>query len=93
MSVLRQRAALTLLLLPTGTEYHLDMNRIRKQCSEAENSDRSERSDVLLREEPDEEEEDEEEDEPNGTGDEDDDAGEDDGGYSVQMYSLCQSDR
>lgn len=84
--------ALTPLLLPTGTEYHVDMNRKRKRCSDAEDWDRSARSDVLLGEQPDEED-DEEEDEPNGTGDEEDDAGEDDGGYSVQVYSLCQSDR
>jgi hypothetical protein len=65
------------------------MNSKRTQCSDAEYSDRSARADVLLREEPDEEE-DEEEDEGNGTGDEGDDDEEDDGGYSVQVYRLCQ---
>ena len=82
------------MLLPRSTEYHVDMNRIRKQCADAEDSDHSAPSDVLVREEPDEEEdEEEEEEEPNGTGDQDDDAGEDDGGYSVQVDSLCQSYR
>ena len=65
------------------------MNRIRPQSLKAECSDRSARADVLLRREPDEEE-DEEEEEGNGTGDEGDDDEEDDGGYSVQVYRLCQ---
>ena len=58
----------------------------------ADPPDRSARSDVLLREEPDEEEEDEEEDEDEGnvTDDDGDDDEEDDGGYSVQVYRLCQ---
>ena len=67
----------------TGTEYHVDMSRICPQCLDADCSDRSARSDVLLREEPDEEEDDEE-DEGNVTDDEDD------GGYSVRMCRLCQ---
>ena len=46
------------------------MSRIRPQCLDADCSDRSARSDVLLREEPDE---DDEEDEENVTGDEGDD--------------------
>ena len=51
-----------------------DMSRIRPQCLDANPSDRSAQTDVLLREEPDEEEDDEE----------------DDGGYSVQVCRLCQ---
>jgi hypothetical protein len=53
------------------------MSRIRPQCLDADCSDRSARSDVLLREEPDEEEDDEE-DEGNVTDDEGDDDEEDD---------------
>ncbi|HXY10686.1 MAG TPA: hypothetical protein VEI52_22825 [Terriglobales bacterium] len=67
----------------------MDISRIRPQCFDAECSDRSARADVFLREEPDEEE-DEEEDEGNGTDDEADDDEEHDGGYSVQVYRLCQ---
>jgi hypothetical protein len=64
------------------------MNRIPPP---AECSDRSARADVLLRRDSDEEEDEEEdEDEGNGTGDEGDDDEEDDGGYSVQLYRLCQ---
>jgi hypothetical protein len=55
-----------------GTEYHVGMSRIRPQCLDADCSERSARSDVLLREEPDEEEDDEE-DEGNVTDDEGDD--------------------
>jgi len=76
-------------LLPTGTEYHVDMTRIRLQYRDADCLDRSARSDVLLREEPDEEEDDEE-DEGNITHDEDDDEEEDGGGYSVRVCRLCQ---
>lgn len=47
-------------LSPTGTEYHVDMNRICSQCLDANRSDRSAQADALLREEPDEEEDDEE---------------------------------
>ena len=65
--------------LPTGTEYHVDMSRIRPQCPDADCSGRSARSDVLLREEPDEEE-DEEEDE--GDRKEDDEDEDTDDGYS-----------
>jgi hypothetical protein len=75
--------------LPTGIEYHVDMSRIRPQCLDADCSDRSARSDLLLREEPDEEEDDEE-DEGNVTDDEGDDDEEDDGGYSVRVCRLCQ---
>jgi len=78
-----------LLLTPTGTEYHVDMSRIFPQCLDANPSDRSARSDVLLRQEPDEEEDDEE-DEGNVTDDEGDDDEEDDGGYSVQVCRFCQ---
>ncbi len=78
-----------LLLTPTGTEYHADMSRIFPQCLDANPSDRSARSDVLLRQEPDEEEDDEE-DEGNVTDDEGDDDEEDDGGYSVQVCRFCQ---
>ena len=75
------------LLLPTGTEYHVDMSRICPQCPDANTSDRSALADALLREEPDEEEE---EDEGNVTDDEGDDEEEDDGGYSVRVCRLCQ---
>ena len=67
----------------------MDMSRICPQCLDANPSDRSARSDVLIREEPDEEEDDEE-DEGNVTDDERDDDGEDDGGYSVRVCRLCQ---
>lgn len=66
---MRQRPQLTPLLLPTGTEYHVDMSRTRPQCLNADGSDRSARRDFLLREEPDEEEDDEEDDEDEGTDD------------------------
>ena len=62
-----------------------DMSRIRPQCLDANPSDRSAQTDVLLRGEPDEEEDDEE-DEGNVTDDEGDDDGEDHAGYSVQVY-------
>ena len=65
------------------------MTRICPQCLDADCSDRSARSDVLLREEPDEEEDDEE-DEGNVTDDEGDDDEEDDGGYSVRAFPACQ---
>ena len=55
----------------------MDMSRIRPQCLDADCSDRSARSDVLLREEPDEEEEEDEDD-----GEEDEDDYEEDDGYS-----------
>ena len=64
------------------------MGRIRPQRLDADGSDLSARSDVLLREEPDEEEDDEE-DEGNVTDDEGDDDEEDGGGYSVQVCRLC----
>ncbi len=64
------------------------MSKLRPQCFDADYSDRSQRADVLLREEPDEEE-DEEEDEGNVTDDEGDDDEEDDEGYTVRMYRLC----
>ena len=57
----------------------MDMSRTRPQCLNADCSDRSARSDFLLREEPDEEE-DEEEDE--GDRKEDDEDGNTDDGYS-----------
>lgn len=83
-------SALTPLLLHTGGEYHGDMNRRRRQGFRRDYSDRSPRADLLLREQPDEEEdEEEEEEEGNGTGNEGDEE-EDDGGYSVQVYRLCQ---
>jgi hypothetical protein len=66
------------------------MSRIRPQCLDADCSDRSARSDVLLREEPDEED-DEEEDEGNVTDDEGDDDEEDDRAYSVRAYPVCRS--
>lgn len=72
------------LLLPTGTEYHVDMIRIRLRCRDAGCSDRSARTDILLREEP-YEEEDDDEDEGNVTPDEGDDDEEVDGGYSVRV--------
>jgi hypothetical protein len=53
------------------------MSRIRPQCLDADCSDRSARSDVLLRQEPDEEEDDEEDDRK-----EDDDDDDTDDGYS-----------
>jgi hypothetical protein len=77
------------LRLPTSTEYHVDMSRIRPQSLEADCSDRRARSDVLLREEPDEDEDDEE-DEGNVTDDEGDDEEEDGGGYSVRVCRLGQ---
>jgi hypothetical protein len=79
-----QRPRLTTLLSPTGTEYHVDMSKIRPLCFDADCSDRSAGGDVLLREEPDEEQ-DEEEDEGNGKEDESDDDEEDGRGYSVQV--------
>ena len=69
----------TLLLLPTGTEYHVDMSRIRPQCLDADCSDRSARSDVLLREEPDVDEDEEEDEGDRKEEDEDEDT---DDGYS-----------
>ena len=66
------------LLSPTGTEYHVDMSKIFPQCLDADCSDRSARSGVLFREEPDEEE-DEEEDNRKEKDDDDDD---NDEGYS-----------
>jgi hypothetical protein len=65
------------------------MIRIRPQCLDADYSDGSARSDVLLREKPNDEEDDEE-DEGNVTDDEGDDDEEDDGGYSVRVCRLCQ---
>jgi hypothetical protein len=65
------------------------MSRICPQCLDSDCSDRSARSDVLLREEPDEEEDDEE-DNGNVTDDEGDDDEEDDGGYSVRAFPVCQ---
>jgi hypothetical protein len=59
----------------------VDMSRIRRQCFDPDYSDRSARSDVLPREEPDEEE-DEEDDEGSVRDDDGDDNEEDDGGYS-----------
>src|SRR5438874_8657932 len=66
-----------LLLSPTGTEYHVDMSRIFPQCLDANPSDRSARSDVLLRPEPDEEQE-----EADDRNDADDDDGVEGEGYS-----------
>jgi hypothetical protein len=60
-------------------EYHVDMSRIRSQCLDADCSDRSARSDGLLRQEHGEEE-DEEEDE--GDRKEDDEDEDTDDGYS-----------
>jgi hypothetical protein len=68
-----------LLLSPKGTEYHVDMSRIRPQRFDADCSDCSVAADVLLRQEPDEEE-DEEEDE--GDRKEDDEDEDRDDGYS-----------
>ena len=67
------------------------MIRIRPLCFDLDCSDRSARADVLLREEADEEE-DEEEDEGNITGEKGDDDVEDDGGYSVRVYPLCNGE-
>jgi hypothetical protein len=65
--------------LQTREAYHLGMSRIRPEKPGPESTDRSARSDVLLREEPDEEE-DEEEDEGNRK--EDDEDEDTDDGYS-----------
>ena len=62
--------------MQTGTEYHVDMSRIRPLCLGANPSDLPALADVLLREEP---EEDEEEDEGDGKEDNDDDDNDDDG--------------
>jgi hypothetical protein len=62
----------------TGSEYHVDMSRIRPEQSGRESADRSVTADVVLRQEPDEEE-DEEEDEGGGKEDNDDDDNSDDG--------------
>ena len=65
---------------PNGHRVPWDMSRIRRQCLDANPSDRSARADVLLREQPDEEE-DEEGDEGDDKEDNDyDDNGDD--GYS-----------
>jgi len=66
-------------LLPTGTEYHVNMNRIRPECLDANPSDRSSQADVLLREEPDEEEDEEEDEGDHKEDGEDEDS---DDGYS-----------
>jgi hypothetical protein len=60
------------------------MSRTRPQCLNADCSDRSARSDFLLREKPDEEEDEEEEDEEEDEGDrkDDDEDGNTDDGYS-----------
>jgi len=55
------------------------MSRIRPECSDADQPNRSVAADIVLRQEPDEEE-DEEEDE--GDGEEDDEDGDADDGYS-----------
>jgi hypothetical protein len=55
------------------------MSRIRPQCLDADCSDRSARSDVLLREEPDEDEDEEEDEGDRKEEDEDEDT---DDGYS-----------
>jgi len=68
----------TLPLAARCTEYDVNMSRIR-QCLDADRSDRSSRSDVLLREEPNEEEDDEEDE---GNGKEDDEDEDTDDGYS-----------
>ena len=60
------------------------MIRIRLQCRDAGCSERSARTDILLREEP-YEEEDDDEDEGNVTPDEGDGDEEVDGGYSVRV--------
>src|ERR1700735_54070 len=84
---MRRRPQRTRAALAGGTEYHVDIGRIRPQRLDAGYSDRSARSDVLLRQEPDEEEDDEEED-GNVTDDEGDDEEEDGGGYSMQVCHL-----
>ena len=66
--------------MPTRTEYYVGMTRIEPQWLDADCSDRSARSDVLLREEPDEEEDDEENE--GGGKEEDEDDDEEDAGYS-----------
>jgi len=63
----------------TGAEYHVDMSRIRPPCFDADCSDRSARSDVLLRQEHDEEEDEEEDEDDREEDDEDEDI---DDGYS-----------
>jgi hypothetical protein len=68
---------------------HLGTDLLSLEGLNADRSDRSARSDVLLREEPDEEEDDEE-DEGNVTDDEGDDDEGDDGGYSVRAFPVCQ---
>jgi len=68
------------------------MSRILPHRFDSDYLDRSPRSDVLLREEPDEEDEDENEQEE-GKGKVPDDEGhneEDRGGYSVRVYRLCR---
>jgi hypothetical protein len=60
------------------------MIRIRQQCRDADCSDRSARTDILLRKVPDEEEDDKE-DEGNVTPDEGDNDEEVEGGYSVRV--------
>jgi len=80
-SLLSQRTSarnLHPLLLPTGTEYHVDMTRICPHCLGANPSGRPAQADALLRKEPDDEE-DEEEDEGDGKEDNDDDDNGDDG--------------
>ena len=62
------------------------MSRIRPLCLDPDCSDRSARSEVLPREEPDEEEE--EEDEGDVTDDEGDDDVEDEDGYSVRCTLM-----
>ena len=57
----------------------MGMSRIRPECSDADQPNRSVAADIVLRQEPDEEE-DEEEDE--GDGEEDDEDGDADDGYS-----------
>ena len=81
---MRQRPQRNPQLLPTGPEYHVDMTRIRPQYGDADGSDRSARSDIFLREEPDEEEDED----GDVTHDEGDDEEEDDGGYSVRALRL-----
>jgi len=72
------------MLLPTGTEYHVDMSRIFPQCLSADLPDRLARAHVLLREEPDEEEEDE----GKVRDDEEEEDEEENVGYSVQVYRF-----
>ncbi len=55
------------------------MSKLRPQCFDADYSDRSQRAEVLLREEPDEEEDEEEDEGDRKEGDEDEDT---DDGYS-----------